>query len=223
MPRKIRYIIPGIPHHAVQRGNNRQSVFFGKDDQEIFLSNLKKYASENKVNIGAYCLMTNHFHLLLYPETKQGIVRTMKFICQLHTQYINRKYQRSGKLWENRYKLHLVDPEYSWIIARYIERNPVRAGMIKKAERYEYSSAESHLLGKEDKILSENIIQGKVEEYRQDFNNAESMPAKQLEKIRTTIKQEKVLGGSKFIEEVEKRFKVGFQLRRRGRPYKINK
>src|SRR3989338_10855138 len=130
MPRKIRYILPELAHHAIQRGNNRQNVFLDMDDRQSFLQSLGKYGRENNVYIGAYCLMTNHVHLLLYPETEEGLIVFMKLVSQMHSQRMNRKYRRSGKLWENRYKLHIVDPDYEWYVARYIELNPVRARMV---------------------------------------------------------------------------------------------
>ena len=154
MPRKIRCIIPYLPHHALQRGNNRQDIFPESKDKEYFLKQLKKYAQENRVAIGAYCLMTNHFHLLIYPETEEGLVKLMKNISQVYAQYFNRRYKRTGKIWENRYKLNIVKPESEWVIARYIEKNPVRAGIISKAEEYPYSSAEANLKGRSNKILN---------------------------------------------------------------------
>lgn len=120
MPRKTRYIIPQIPHHTLQRGNNRQRVFYDVEDRRRFLSSLTTLSKKENVLLGAYCLMTNHVHLLLYPQTSAGLIKLMKSLSQLHTQHINHKYKRTGKLWENRYKLNIIDPDYEWIVARYI-------------------------------------------------------------------------------------------------------
>ena len=221
MARRIRYIIPNIPHHTLQRGNNRQVVFADEEDRKIFLSTLKKFSTENNVAIGAYCLMTNHFHLLLYPDTHEGLINLMKYISQLHTQHINRKYGRTGKLWENRYKLNIVDPEYEWVIARYIELNPVRANMVDRVEDYKYSSARIHLLGEKDEVVGKNIIGDRSEEYLEFINEKNRSNPKQLSQMRSVIKQEKVFGSEAFIQCIEERFKTFFRIRGRGRPAKI--
>ncbi len=217
MPRQIRYILPQIPHHAVQRGNNRQQIFFDVEDRKFYLSNLKKYSKDEKVHIGSYCLMTNHIHLLLYPESSECLIKFMKSLSQLHTQHINRKYRRTGKLWENRYKLHIVDPAYEWIIARYIERNPIRANMVTVAEEYSYSSARAHLFGSVDGLLTMDLIKGKRDEYKEFFNRSEADELEHLDKIRTRIQKEKSLGSDEFIRKLEDKFKVSFKIQERGR------
>ena len=220
MPRQIRYIIPNCPHHAIQRGNNRQPVFFDKEDRDIFLNNLKKHSVEEKALVGSYCLMSNHIHLLLYPDREEGLIRLMKFLSQLHTQHINRKFGRTGKLWENRYKLHVVDPEYEWAIARYIEGNPVRAGIVKNPEQYEYSSANAHLKGKSNKYINIDIIKNRRDEYIEYFHEKDAYAQEHINRIKAIIQQEKPLGSDNFIKQVETQFKVLFKIRNRGRPKK---
>lgn len=220
MSRKTRYIIPQIPHHALQRGNNRQAVFYDVEDRTTFLSNLIKNSKKENVLVGSYCLMTNHIHLLLYPQTPQALIKLMKSLAQLHTQYINRKYKRTGKLWENRYKLNIVDPNCEWIVARYIERNPVRAGIVKSAASYQYSSATAHLKMVKDELLTEDIIQDRGSEYLRFFNDDEADKKENLKNIQTIIEQEKAWGNIKFIKELEDRFKAVFRARKRGRPAK---
>jgi len=219
MPRKNRYIIPHIPHHVFQRGNNRQEIFPDKKDKDYFLFKLSEYAHKNDIAIGSYCLMSNHFHLLVYPLSREGLVNLMKF-----TQYINKKYKRTGKLWENRYKLHIVDPNYEWIVARYIEQNPVRAGMVNRAEDYKYSSARAHLNDVENNILTMNILKDSINEYRKYFKDNISQDTEFNKKIEEIFKQKKVFGGNDFIQQIEEKFKVSFVTRKRGRPsYKNDK
>ncbi|MFH1857236.1 MAG: transposase [Candidatus Omnitrophota bacterium] len=222
MARKIRYIYPKLPHHALQRGNNRQPIFFDKEDRICFLSNLKKFSTKTGVVVGAYCLMTNHFHLLLYPNVREELIEMMKYIAQQHTQYINRKYGRSGKLWENRYKLNIVEPEYEWVIARYIEQNPVRAGMVKEAGEYKYSSARAHMNGEFDEMLGKDIIGKRREEYCEFIKEIKDNERERLSQIRATIQQEKALGGQDFMERLQEMFGVSFQARGKGRPAKSN-
>lgn len=220
MPRKPRCILPGLPHHALQRGNNRGVIFHNQADKEYFLNNLKRSSLENKVAIGAYCLMTNHFHLLLYPESSEGFIQFMKNISQIYSQYFNRKYKRTGKVWENRYKLNIVEPEFEWVISRYIEQNPVRAGMVRVAEQYLYSSARMHLEGKRDEILTKDIVKERKEKYRSFLSENTAEDQKLLLQLRTVTQQEKVFGKADFIRELEKRTNLCFSVRARGRPKK---
>jgi putative transposase len=201
MPRKRRFILPNIPHHAIQRGNNRQDVYFDQEDRDYYFRFLHLESSRNRVRIGAYCLMTNHIHLLLYPEDATGLVRMMKSVSQNYTQYANKKYRRSGKLWENRYELHLVDPDRQWWLARYIEKNPLRARMVKQAEDYPYSSARGHLLGEEDKILSYDILGAFRDPYRKFFEEISSEEENELHRLREVIQQEKAFGGQEFLKK----------------------
>ena len=223
MPRKIRYILPDFAHHAIQRGNNKQNIFIDAADRQSFLSDLEKYSIENKVSIGAYCLMTNHVHLLLYPEAESGLIAFMKIVSQMHSQRMNRKYGRSGKFWENRYKLHIVDPDYEWVVARYIDLNPVRANMVKQAVDYEYSSASCHLLGHADKVVTKDVIGQRLREYKEFLFAKDAQATECLKKIRDTIQQEKILGNLQFIQRLDGIFKMVFAVRPRGRPREVNK
>ena len=174
--------------------------------------------------IGSYCLMTNHFHLLLYPESRESFIRFMKNVSQIYSQYFNRKYKRTGKVWENRYKLNIVDPKFEWVISRYIEQNPVRAGMVRVAEQYQYSSVRIHLEGKKDEIVMKDIIEGKVKQYKEFFGENITEDQKLLKQIRIVTQQEKVFGKESFIREIEKRTNLNFSVRAKGRPKKeINK
>ena len=220
MPRKIRYIIPQIPHHVIQRGNNKQDVFHDKEDRSVFLSKLRIHSVKQKVYIGAYCLMTNHFHLLLYPDSSEGLITFMKYLSQLHTQYINKKYNRTGKLWENRYKLSMIDPGYEWVFARYIERNPLRARLVSKPEEYRYSSANFNLDGISNENVNRDIVGKRRDEYRKFFYEGEANRTKHIEDIRSIIGQEKALGCVEFINKLENKFKRSFKVRKQGRPFK---
>jgi putative transposase len=223
MPRKPRFIFPGLPHHALQRGNNKTNIFHNHADNKYFLDNLRMSSGEHKVAIGAYCLMTNHFHLLLYPESIDGFIQFMKNISQVYSQYYNRKYKHTGKLWENRYKLNIVDPEFEWVISRYIEQNPVRAGMVKVAEQYLYSSAHMHVGSKTDDIVTKDIIKGKIDKYRSFFYENTIEDQKLLAQLRTVTQQEKVFGDTDFIRKLEELTNVCFRVRERGRPKKKDK
>ena len=138
--------------------------------------------------------MSNHIYLMLFPETSEGLVTLMKSILQKYFQYFNQTHERTGKLWENRYKLNIVEPESAWIIARYIDRNLLRAGIVKKAEKYGYSSAAAHLLGREDQIITEDVIKNHRKEYVEFFFEREANADSHLSEIRTIIQQQKAGG-----------------------------
>ena len=141
MARGPRLIVPGIALHIVQRGHNRRDCFQHDTDYLVYLSNLRELAKRAHCALHAYCLMTNHVHLLLTPSNPEGCALLRRNLGQRYVQYFNRRYQRSGTLWEGRYHSCLVDSA-PYVIAchRYIERNPVRAGMVPSAGDYRWSS-----------------------------------------------------------------------------------
>ena len=141
MPRGPRLIVPGIALHIVQRGHDRRDCFRQETDYLVYLANLRDLSARMQCALHAYCLMTNHIHLLLTPSDLAGCARLMRNLGQRYVQYFNRRYERSGTLWEGRYHSCLVDSA-PYVIAchRYIERNPVRAGMVSSAGEYRWSS-----------------------------------------------------------------------------------
>ena len=141
MPRRARLSIAGIPWHIMHRGNNRSPCFFRPDDYRHYLRILSEQAILHACAIHAYVLMTNHVHLLITPAQRESTANMMKLVAQHHTQYINRTYERSGTLWEGRFK-SCLSREESYILTcyRYIELNPVRAGMVTHPDKYPWSS-----------------------------------------------------------------------------------
>ncbi len=144
MPRRARIVIPGIPHHVVQRGNRRGNVFFDDDDRIFYLERLNEYCQKWHVDVLAYCLMTNHVHLVLKPETESGLQDVLKPLHMRHSQRINKARNWSGHLWQGRFFSSPLDDAYTWSAIRYVERNPVVAGLVEKAEEYRWSSAAAH-------------------------------------------------------------------------------
>lgn len=154
MPRNSRAVAAGYPHHITQRGNNREPIFFDDNDRLAYLEALKHYTQEHKVNIWAYCLMTNHTHLLAVPQIADGLALAVGLSSLRYTRYLNRKYFRSGRIWQSRFYSCIVDTEsHLWAVARYIENNPVKAGFVSSALDYRWSSIHHHLTAKEDPLL----------------------------------------------------------------------
>jgi REP-associated tyrosine transposase len=149
MARLPRLCLPGIPQHIIQRGINRQPCFASKDDFSAYAHWLEKCAKENQVSVHAWVFMTNHVHLLVTPETRDGVSRMMQMLGRYYVRYFNYTYQRTGALWEGRFKSCVVDSEeYLLICQRYIELNPVRAGMVNSPCEYTWSSYKANGLGK---------------------------------------------------------------------------
>lgn len=154
MPRRARLSIPGIPWHIIQRGNNRSVCFYAEDDFQFYLHYLNEFATQFGCAIHAYVLMTNHVHLFLTPQRPDSASLLMKHLGQRYVQYINRTYKRSGTLWEGRFRSCLTQTEdYVLACYRYIELNPVRAGMVNQPQDYRWSSYHTNALGKASSLI----------------------------------------------------------------------
>ena len=144
MPRIARSVFAKMPHHVTQRGNRREDVFFDDADRKAYLTWLGEYAAEHRVAVAGYCLMTNHIHLILVPSTEDGLQNALKPLHMRYAQRINRARAQQGHVWQGRYFSSVLDGDYFRAALRYVERNPVRARMVRKAETYKWSSARGH-------------------------------------------------------------------------------
>ena len=159
MPRLPRLNLAGVPQHVVQRGNNRQVCFFVEQDYVVYLDKLKYYAKQYQVDVHAFVLMTNHVHLLMTPYTDKGVSQLMQSLGRYYVRYINQTYNRTGTLWEGRYKSTLVDSEeYLLLVSRYIELNPVRANMVEHPAEYPWSSYHANALDKVVELISPHPV-----------------------------------------------------------------
>jgi putative transposase len=153
MPRRARLVFPGLPHHVTQRGNHRQQVFFAAGDQETYLRLLREHAGRHDVQIQAYCLMANHVHVVVVPKAPSGLARLFKAVHGQYAQRINRMRGLKGHLWQGRHFSSTLDSNYFLNAVRYVELNPVRAGIVARAEIYPWSSAAAHCGLRNDPIV----------------------------------------------------------------------
>ncbi len=155
MARLPRLTLPGYPHHVIQRGNNRQPIFADADDFDVFLVQLTELALKHGVAVHAYALMENHFHLLVTPDSADGLPKMMQSVGRTYAQYFNRRHGRTGTLWEGRYRSTVLEAEsYLLPCMVFLDLNPVRGGLVVQASDYRWSSA-SHWLGlRHDRLLS---------------------------------------------------------------------
>ncbi len=226
MPRKLRFFLPDIPVHVVQRGRSREAVFFDEEDYKAYLTWLLDAAEKYQCRIHAYCLMTNHVHLLLSPTDPDGVTRLMQFIGRHYVPYINRKYGRSGSIWEGRYKSSLVDAE-SYLLAcmRYIELNPVAANMVSNAALYPWSSYQRNAEGKADRLVSPHAVyqslgsgKSRLRAYADLFSAHQDDISKINDEMRKSWQTGTPLGGDRFRTQVEQALGQKVGQARRGRP-----
>ncbi len=159
MARLPRNVVPGLPLHVIQRGNNRQAVFFAESDYRLYLESLRLAAERSGCAVHAYVMMTNHVHLLVTPATENSLARLMQSVGRRYVRYVNGVYQRTGTLWEGRFKSAVIESErYLLTCMRYIELNPVRAGMVEQPGEYRWSSYRRNALGQLDSVIDVHAL-----------------------------------------------------------------
>jgi len=210
MSRQPRFVLPGQPQHVIQRGNNRNVIFVSDDDYRFYLEKLGDACQRFECDLHAYVLMSNHVHLLMTPQTAQGISKVMQSVGRYYVQYFNHQYQRTGTLWEGRYKSTLLDSEnYLLTCYRYIELNPVRAGMVDHPADYPWSSYGCNAEAQNNTLISPHELYVKLGEdhetrchhYRALFD--EHIDPQGLDEIRNATNKSWVLGSNQFMEQVE--------------------
>jgi putative transposase len=209
MPRRARLRVAGLPLHIIQRGNNRTACFFADEDYALYLQHLKELAHKFRCAVHAYVLMTNHVHLLLTPARRDSASLLMKHLGQRYVQYVNRTYRRSGTLWEGRFRSSIVqEGAYLLRCHRYIELNPVRAGMAKHPGEYRWSSYCSNGEGRASPLLkphAEYLALGVKEHERLAAYQAlfrTELDPKELDEIRFAASGGFALGNERFKAEI---------------------
>jgi putative transposase len=205
MARLGRYFLPDQPLHVIQRGNNRQPIFFCQDDYRRLHAWLGEAAAAHDCAVHAYVLMTNHLHLLVTPGNQSSLPRTMQALGQRYVRYVNATSRRSGTLWEGRYRAAPIDSEaYFLACCRYIELNPVRAGMVVDPGDYAWSSYRAHALGAADLLVGDHALYrglgGSPAERRDAYRALFGPPGDPafLDKLRTATNGGWALGDERF-------------------------
>jgi putative transposase len=204
MSRIARVVGAGYFHHIVQRGNNKQTIFFDDADKQIYLELLKKYSKECECHVYAYCLMNNHVHLLLIPQQENSLAKAMQKLSLRYTQIFNEKYDKSGRLWECRFHSALVDKdEYLLTVCRYIERNPVRANMVNHPKQYKWSSYRINAEGEKHNFVES--VWGNDEDrraYYQFVNQPDD--DEEMFKVRKYTANGQPIGTNKFLGQLNR-------------------
>lgn len=225
MPRKRRFYLPEVPVHIVQRGRCRKAVFYEDEDYHTYLHWFGIAAERYNCAIHAYVLMTNHVHLLLTPKTETGPSQMMQYLGRHYVAFINKKYGRSGSIWEGRYKASLVQAEaYLLACMRYIELNPVSAEMVAAPQHYRWSSYACNALGKANTLIQPHEVYQRMglnqaerlEAYRELF--AAHIDSSEAQAIRMASQSGTPLGDLRFAEQIEATLGRKVGQARRGRP-----
>jgi len=225
MPRRARIHLDGVPLHIVQRGHNREPCFLAEDDYRSYLNWLGEALAETGCALHAYALMTNHVHLLITPERAEAVATLVISIGRRYVQYINRRYRRTGTLWDSRYKSSLVQAEtYLLACQRYIEPNPVRAAMVNDPVHYRWTSYRANALGEPDARLTPHPLymalgrddDGRRAAYRALFGARFDHAT--VNDIRVALHQGQPVGSSRFYAKIEQMTGVRREAKARGRP-----
>jgi len=215
MPRIARFICPGVPHHVTQRGNRRGTTFFSDGDRAAYLHWLKEYTGKHAIDVLAYCLMTNHVHLVVVPETRNALHWALRPLHMRYAQRINRMRGWNGHVWQGRFFASALDGPWTWSAIRYVERNPVRAGMIGTAEDYPWSSAAAHCGLRPDPVLTADASWQRQLAAVSDWSNwlARDDDRQSLDQLRRHANKGLPCGSPTFVEMLEK--ETGRQLKYR--------
>lgn len=218
-----RLSMPGLPQHIVIRGNNGQSIFHTDHDYRTFLAYTASSSEKFGCVIHAYVLMPNHLHIFATPDAKGAVGKMVQLMARQYVQYFNNQYQRTGTLWEGRYKSALVDgSQYALDCYRYIERNPLRSGLVACPSDYPWSSYRHHAMGIQDTLINDceaynglaDSLEVRTSLYR-DFCARET-ELQVLNKIRIETNRSRVLGDYKFKRRIEKMLDIDLSIKARG-------
>ncbi len=222
MSRVARIVVPGFPHHVTQRGNRRCDVFETDADHEAYLRFLKKYADKRGLSIWAYCLMTNHIHLVAVPQREASLGQALRDAHTVYAMYFNSRTQLSGHVWQGRFFSCPLDETHLWAAVRYVERNPVRAGMVERAEEYPWSSAAGHCGMKHDAVLSRDFPPaGVIDDWADWLYEETDDEDKAYERIRQQTHTGRPCGSSRFLDQLEHLLKRTMRPKKGGRPRKV--
>jgi putative transposase len=218
MSRVARIVLPGVPHHITQRGNNRQAVFFTDSDYRVYLGLLHQHSLRFGLEIQAYCLMPNHIHLIAVPRSEKSLALAVGRTHYLYSQYVNRLHRRSGHLWQNRFFSNGLDEKHLYVAQRYVEMNPVRAKLARRAWDYHWSSAAAHCGGEDGSgllALVEWRRRWEAGAWRKEL--AQQPQPGEIEMLRRATHTGRPLGTDSFLSKLE------HALNRRLRPLPVGR
>jgi putative transposase len=202
MARIARAVAPGIPHHVTQRGNRRQQTFFSDDDYQAYLELMAEWCTKFQVQTWAYCLMPNHIHLIVVPQTKDGLNLAIGEAHRRYTRRINFREGWRGHLWQGRFSSFILDQRYLLACTRYVELNPVRAGLVTRPVDWRWSSAGPHSKRKDDILVKTKPLLEMVKSPWKKFLSADARES-EMALFRKHERTGRPMGDDAFIEKLE--------------------
>jgi putative transposase len=201
MARMPRLVVPGYPHHVTQRGNRRQTTFFCEEDYRMYLALAAQFKAEAGVEVWAYCLMPNHVHLVVVPDTTESLARFFRSVHLRYTRSINEKNDWCGHLWQERFHSFVMDEAHLLTAVRYVELNPVRAGLCAGAADWKWSSARAHLRGRDDTVVAVSPMLQRRPNWQKYLS--EDSEATELDNLRKHCRTGRPAGAKPFIKTLE--------------------
>ncbi|HUT09862.1 MAG TPA: transposase [Thermoguttaceae bacterium] len=221
MARLARWVIPGLPHHVTQRGNRRQQTFFSDEDYAAYLELMAQWCAQRGVAIWGYCLMPNHVHLIAVPQSQDALARAIGEAHRRDTRRINFREKWRGYLWQGRFASFVMDEPYLLAAARYVERNPLRAGLVRDAADWRWSSARAHLSGSDGLLVRVAPLLAMVPDWRGLLDSA--IPEDELHGLREHGHTGYPMGSPTFVQRLERMVGRRLRLGKPGRPLKLLK
>jgi putative transposase len=213
MARLARVVIPGLPHHVTQRGNRRQRTFFLTSDYRAYLSLLARECGRHDVEVWAYCLMPNHVHIVAVPSSPDSLRRAVGEAHRRYTLQVNTRMDWKGHLWQGRFSSFALHEAHLLATARYVELNPVRAGLVTAPSDYPWSSARAHLCSRDDELVRVQPLLDLAGNWLQFLTR--DVPDEELKHLRMHTRTGRPLGDEDFLRLLERR--LGRILRRQKR------
>ena len=220
MARLARIVVPGVPHHIVQRGNRRQNVFFGDADKNAYLELISNACAKHGVDIWSWCLMSNHVHFIAVPAAEDSLSNCFSDAHVRYTRRINLREKWKGHLWQGRFSSSPLDERYLLAAVRYVERNPVRAKMVRLPWEYEFSSAPYHIGARDvdPLIRNDRTLQNLIENWLDYLHDQDAED--DLSRIRKEESGGRPIGSEAFIKDLEISLNRSFDRGTPGRPPK---
>jgi len=201
MARIGRFVVPDMPHHVTQRGNRRETVFFGEDDYALYRDLLFEACAREGVEVWSYCLMPNHVHLILTPRTPEGLGRAIGKAHRRYSLFINARLRVTGHLFQARFASVVMDEPHLMAAVRYVALNPVRARLVERATDWRWSSARAHLSGRDDELVTVAPLLDRCAGRFADLLKEEAEPAK-LAALRAAETIGRPLGSPDFLDRL---------------------
>lgn len=216
MPRQARIVIPNTAHHTTQRGNYRQIIFDNANNYKKYCEWINEYAQENSVDVLAYCLMNNHVHFIVVPKEENSLAKLFNNTHMRYSQYLNKQRGLKGHLWQGRFYSCVLDDVHTYRAIRYVENNPVRAKIVKRAWDHEWSSASDHAGEREKPLIKLKDIRDRKgwKEYLQEDD------PEMTKDMRIKTNRGLVVGTDKFVKKLENLLNRSLQCLNQGRPRK---